>query len=259
MLTTLKMQKYWYNPISVNQEIIAKEKILYKKNFFPVELQRTKYYFYLIMFNSIVRNINSRQDLQAFLQRFYGYGLSRALKISLLFAYGKHNYSFDTLNKRHRSVMMRLVKKNNYLVGDKLQDIRKNNITRLRAIRCYRGLRHALYLPVRGQRTHTNAHMARYLASGTFEYVPKRPGGKKIKPLSKYTRRKKHIVVASISRHARLLQKNYAEFRKTNKSLFKQLEKKNKLGAFSRIHKEKLKLDKAKAKLKGKVQKNTKK
>lgn len=253
MLITRKTKKYWYNPISVNQDLVAKEKILYKQNFFPVVYKKTKYYFYLIMFDSIIHDINSRQNLQAFLQRFYGYGLSRALKIALLFAYGKHSYSFDMLNKGHRKVMLRLVKKNNYLVGDKLKDIRKSNITRLRAIRCYRGVRHALYLPVRGQRTHTNAHMARYLSSGTFEYVPKRPGGKKIKPLSKYTRRKKHIVAASITRHARLLQKNYAEFRKTNRNLFKQLEKKNKLGAFSRLHKEKLKLDKAKAKAKGKV------
>lgn len=31
------------------------------------------------------------------------------------------------------------------------------NIKRLRDIRCYRGIRHGLKLPVRGQRTHTNA------------------------------------------------------------------------------------------------------
>lgn len=31
------------------------------------------------------------------------------------------------------------------------------NITRLRDIKCYRGLRHRLGLPVRGQRTRTNA------------------------------------------------------------------------------------------------------
>lgn len=31
------------------------------------------------------------------------------------------------------------------------------NITRLREVRCYRGLRHRMSLPVRGQRTRTNA------------------------------------------------------------------------------------------------------
>ena len=249
-----KIKKYWYNPISLNKNFLTQEKILYKQNFFSV-YKKTKYYFNLIMLNSIVHNINSRQNLQAFLQRIYGYGLSRSLKIALLFAYGKHTYSFDTLNKRHKTVMLRLVEKNTYLLDDKLQELRKNNITRLRAINCYRGVRHALYLPVRGQRTHSNAHIARYRASGTFEYVPRRPGANKIKSLSKFTRRKKHVVIASISRHARLLHKSYNEFRKHNKTLFKQLEKKNKLGAFSRIHKEKLKLDKAKSKVKRKTTK----
>lgn len=39
-------------------------------------------------------------------------------------------------------------------------DLRKNvtlNIKRLVEIRCYRGIRHQRSLPVRGQRTHTNA------------------------------------------------------------------------------------------------------
>ena len=33
----------------------------------------------------------------------------------------------------------------------------QQNITRLRDIKCYRGIRHRLGLPVRGQRTRTNA------------------------------------------------------------------------------------------------------
>jgi small subunit ribosomal protein S13 len=35
------------------------------------------------------------------------------------------------------------------------------NISRLREIGCYRGIRHRLNLPVRGQRTHTNARTRR--------------------------------------------------------------------------------------------------
>jgi len=224
LLKSRKSLKYWYNPISVKKDFVPQEKILYKHNFFPV-YTKTKNYFYLIMLNSIVRHVNSRQNLQAFLQRFYGYGLSRALKIALLFAFGKHTYSFDTLHRRHKHLMMRVVEANTYIINNDLEDLRKNNITRLRAISCYRGVRHALYLPVRGQRTHTNAHMARYIASGTFEYVPRKPGAGKVKVLSKYTRRKSSIVAKSISRHSRLLSKNYNEFKKYNRALFKQLEK----------------------------------
>lgn len=44
-----------------------------------------------------------------------------------------------------------------YLVEGDLRRERRQNIARLMEIGCYRGLRHRKGLPVRGQRTHTNA------------------------------------------------------------------------------------------------------
>jgi small subunit ribosomal protein S13 len=44
-----------------------------------------------------------------------------------------------------------------YLVGGQLRRQVSQNIARLRDINCYRGLRHRKGLPVRGQRTRTNA------------------------------------------------------------------------------------------------------
>jgi small subunit ribosomal protein S13 len=44
-----------------------------------------------------------------------------------------------------------------YVVEGQLRRQVQQNIARLRDIRCYRGLRHARGLPVRGQRTRTNA------------------------------------------------------------------------------------------------------
>jgi small subunit ribosomal protein S13 len=44
-----------------------------------------------------------------------------------------------------------------YTVEGPLRRQVNQNITRLRDIGCYRGLRHRRGLPVRGQRTHTNA------------------------------------------------------------------------------------------------------
>ena len=44
-----------------------------------------------------------------------------------------------------------------YTVGGALSQMVRLNIKRLREIRCYRGLRHEKGLPVRGQRTRTNA------------------------------------------------------------------------------------------------------
>jgi small subunit ribosomal protein S13 len=45
----------------------------------------------------------------------------------------------------------------NYVVEGELRRQTAANIQRLKDIKCYRGLRHRLHLPVRGQRTRTNA------------------------------------------------------------------------------------------------------
>lgn len=44
-----------------------------------------------------------------------------------------------------------------YTVEGPLRRSVSQNINRLREVRCYRGLRHRMSLPVRGQRTRTNA------------------------------------------------------------------------------------------------------
>ena len=44
-----------------------------------------------------------------------------------------------------------------YQVEGQLRRMIQSNIARLKDIRCYRGLRHRAHLPVRGQRTRTNA------------------------------------------------------------------------------------------------------
>lgn len=46
---------------------------------------------------------------------------------------------------------------NDYVVEGQLRRQTNQNITRLREIGCYRGIRHRKGLPVRGQRTRTNA------------------------------------------------------------------------------------------------------
>lgn len=48
-----------------------------------------------------------------------------------------------------------------YLVEGELQRVVSGNIKRLKEIKSYRGLRHSANLPVRGQRTKTNARTKR--------------------------------------------------------------------------------------------------
>lgn len=45
----------------------------------------------------------------------------------------------------------------NYVVEGNLRRQRTQNVNRLRDIKCYRGMRHRMGLPVRGQRTRTNS------------------------------------------------------------------------------------------------------
>ena len=68
----------------------------------------------------------------------------------------------DKNTKVHNLTEEELVKlreyiNNNYKVEGDLQREVSQNIKRLMEIGCYRGIRHKRGLPVRGQRTHTNA------------------------------------------------------------------------------------------------------
>jgi small subunit ribosomal protein S13 len=54
-------------------------------------------------------------------------------------------------------IAIRKIIQNDYRVEGDLRKEVSQNIKRLIDIKCYRGLRHKRGLPVRGQRTHTNA------------------------------------------------------------------------------------------------------
>lgn len=62
-----------------------------------------------------------------------------------------HQLSDEDLNKLRRVI------ENRYKVEGALRTETSMNIKRLMDIGCYRGIRHKRGLPVRGQRTHTNA------------------------------------------------------------------------------------------------------
>jgi small subunit ribosomal protein S13 len=62
-----------------------------------------------------------------------------------------HDLSDDEVNRLRRII------ENRYKVEGALRTEVSMNIKRLMDIGCYRGLRHRRGLPVRGQRTHTNA------------------------------------------------------------------------------------------------------
>ena len=85
----------------------------------------------------------------------YGIGRSRALEIC-----GKTiidpNKKMNDVNQEEINELRKVIE-NDYVVEGRLRSETSLNIKRLMDIGCYRGLRHRKGLPVRGQRTKTNA------------------------------------------------------------------------------------------------------
>ena len=87
----------------------------------------------------------------------YGIGRTTASKIC-----ADTNINPDTrvkdLTEEEVDVIRKYIDENHIMVEGDLRRERNQNVKRLMDIGCYRGLRHRKGLPVRGQRTHTNAH-----------------------------------------------------------------------------------------------------
>ena len=87
----------------------------------------------------------------------YIYGIGRATAIKVLEQAGiDWQVRAGELNEDELSRMASIIDKS-YMVEGELRRLVTQNISRLREIGCYRGLRHRVGLPVRGQRTRTNA------------------------------------------------------------------------------------------------------
>ena len=89
------------------------------------------------------------------LTSIFGVGVSRAQEI-LDRANLDHNSKPDSWSEDETRLIRALIE-DNYVVEGSLRTEVQLNIKRLMDIGCYRGLRHRKSLPVRGQRTKTNA------------------------------------------------------------------------------------------------------
>lgn len=87
----------------------------------------------------------------------YVYGISKYLSQKALKALGMdENVRAKNVSEDEMSTLGAYLDKNFTIEGN-LRRQESQNIARLKSIGCYRGLRHKLGLPVRGQRTKTNA------------------------------------------------------------------------------------------------------
>jgi small subunit ribosomal protein S13 len=100
--------------------------------------------------------IPANKKLPYSLRTLYGIGLTRAQS---LVAEAKINPDMraSELTEEQINKLVELITKHGYKVEGDLRRELQTNIKRLQAINCYRGIRHKRGLPVRGQRTRTNA------------------------------------------------------------------------------------------------------
>ncbi|QDG52659.1 30S ribosomal protein S13 [Persicimonas caeni] len=100
-----------------------------------------------------------RKRLEIALTYIYGVGHSRAKEIAEKAGIDGATKVQELTEEEVRSI--RTVIDNDYKVEGDLRREVQMNIKRLKDLGCYRGLRHRKGLPVRGQRTRTNARTRR--------------------------------------------------------------------------------------------------
>ena len=97
----------------------------------------------------------------------YIYGIGRARSNSILHRAGVNpDTKVRDLNEDELGRIRRILEEEGNIEGDLRKEL-SMNIRRLIEISSYRGLRHRRNLPVRGQRTHTNARTRKGPRKGT--------------------------------------------------------------------------------------------
>ena len=88
----------------------------------------------------------------------YLYGVGRTLSNEIIEKLGLNkDMRARQLTEEQIAQLNAILSSSEYVVEGDLRRFIQNNIKRLVGIHCYRGMRHRLGLPVRGQRTRTNA------------------------------------------------------------------------------------------------------
>ncbi len=101
-------------------------------------------------------DIPGDKRIEASLPYIYGIGPTTARQV-LERANIDPNIRAKDLSQEQLSAIIHAIGENKLVIEGDLRRELQSNLKRLQAINCYRGLRHRRGLPVRGQRTSTNA------------------------------------------------------------------------------------------------------
>lgn len=98
------------------------------------------------------------ENNQVFLSliKIFGFGKQSSLFICRKLGFSK-NLVIKNLSKKQKNTLITKIENLKKELGSELKKINALKLKRLVSIKCYRGLRMTKGLPVRGQRTHTNA------------------------------------------------------------------------------------------------------
>jgi len=100
--------------------------------------------------------IPGEKRIEIALRYIYGIGPSNALNILAKAGIGPSVRAKD-LTEQQLSQIIHAIQEGKYVIEGDLRREIGINLKRLQTIKCYRGIRHMRGLPVRGQRTSTNA------------------------------------------------------------------------------------------------------
>ncbi len=104
-------------------------------------------------------NIPDEKRLEIALTHLYGIGRSSALKIcgaaKVLATKRAKELKPDEIDRIRHEI------ERTYKIEGELRQLLRQNLNRLKEIKCYRGTRHVKRLPARGQRTKTNSRTVR--------------------------------------------------------------------------------------------------
>ena len=104
-------------------------------------------------------NLNPAKKVKFGLTQIYGIGPKKALQICDKLGLSD-NYKVTQLTKYQIDQIIKIISQS-FLIDSELLRIIQKDVKDLINIGCYRGFRHNAGLPLRGQRTHTNAKTSR--------------------------------------------------------------------------------------------------
>lgn len=115
-----------------------------------------------------IEGVDLPNDKRSEIALTYIYGIGRTRARSLLYRAGiDFGKKMGDLNDDEITNLRKLLEEEGAVEGDLRKEV-SMNIRRLMEIGCYRGLRHRRGLPVRGQRTNTNARTRKGPRRGTI-------------------------------------------------------------------------------------------